>query len=85
MNKTTTTAIAALAALALTAPLARGAATPKPGSLTRVDTSSSAGAVDTTLSSATHASYPAAGAFDGKMAADADRWHFAPERLLRRS
>ena len=74
MNKTTTTAIAALAALALTAPLARGAATPKPGSLTRVDTSSSAGAVDTTLSSATHASYPAAGAFDGKMAADADRW-----------
>ena len=67
------TALYLLAVLA-SATMAYAAATVKPGNLTRVDTSSAAGAVDTTLSSATHATYTAAGAFDGKMAADADRW-----------
>ncbi len=67
------TALSLLAVLA-TSFSALAAATVKPGNLTRVDTSSAAGAVDTTLSSEAHASFPATGAFDGKMATTADRW-----------
>ena len=66
--------VQSLLAVLATATMAYAAATVKPGNLTRVDTSSSAGAVDATLSSEAHASYPAAGAFDGKMATTADRW-----------
>ena len=52
-----------------------GAAAVKPGSvLTKVDTSSSAGAVDLTKCSSAHATYGAAGAFDGVMDGSNGRW-----------
>ena len=57
--------VQSLLAVLTTTTMAYAVASVKPGNLTRVDTSSAAGAVDTTLSSATHASYPATGAFDG--------------------
>ena len=57
--------MAALLAFALAAPSARAAAAVKPGFPFKIDTSSSAGAVDLTRSSAAHPTYGAAGAFDG--------------------
>ena len=71
--KTTTKRLLAILAAA-TLPLATLAgASPKPGSLSKVDTSSSAGAVDLTKCSSAHATYGAAGAFDGKKDTDG-RW-----------
>lgn len=63
----------ALLALALAAPSARAAAAVKPGSPFKIDTSSAAGAVDLTRSSAAHPTYGAAGAFDGQKNLDG-RW-----------
>ena len=65
--------VAALFACALAAPEARAAASVKPGSPAKVDTSSAAGAVDLTRSSAAHPTYGAAGAFDGQKNVDG-RW-----------
>ena len=65
--------MAALLAFALAAPSARAAAAVKPGFPFKIDTSSSAGAVDLTRSSAAHPTYGAAGAFDGQKNLDG-RW-----------
>ena len=66
----------ALLAVALAAPTSFAAATTKPGpTLTKIDTSSSAGAVDLTKCSATHSTtYGATGAFDGVMDGSNGRW-----------
>ena len=63
----------ALLALVLAAPSARAAAAVKPGTPFKIDTSSAAGAVDLTRSSAAHPTYGAAGAFDGRKNVDG-RW-----------
>ena len=63
----------ALLALVLAAPSARAAAAVKPGTPFKIDTSSAAGAVDLTRSSAAHPTYGAAGAFDGQKNVDG-RW-----------
>ena len=60
----------ALLALVLAAPSARAAAAVKPGTPFKIDTSSAAGAVDLTRSSAAHPTYGAAGAFDGRKNVD---------------
>ena len=67
------TAVSLLAVLA-TVLSARADATVKPGNLTLIDTSATAGAVDLTLSSATHATFTALGAFDEEKATNAGRW-----------
>ena len=66
-------AVAMVAVAVIVTPSARAAASVKPGSLVKVDTSAAAGAVDLTRCSAYHASYGAAGAFDGTMNVDG-RW-----------
>ncbi len=55
------------------APSAHAAAAVKPGTPFKIDTSSTAGAVDLTRSSAAHPTYGAAGAFDGQKNLDG-RW-----------
>ena len=65
--------VAAFLAFALSAPEARAAAVPAPDQLVLIDTSSSAGSVFASSSSAT--SYPATNAFDGAWSTiNSDRW-----------